>query len=95
VPDEESEDIVIKVAKKRFNYIKTKPLHLSQRIIEECENYAVININVKINKELESLLLSFGSDIEILSPSSFRNSFLKKIEAMNEIYFNDEENLHT
>ena len=51
VPDVDAEDIVIKVTGKRFNYIRTKPLHLSQRIIEEAEGYAVISINVKVNKD--------------------------------------------
>ena len=38
VPDGDAEDIVIKVTGKRFNYIRTKPLHLSQRIVEEAED---------------------------------------------------------
>lgn len=63
VSDKESKDIIIRVSRKRYDYIKTKPLHLSQRLIEENDIFAVISINVKINKELESLLLSFGSDV--------------------------------
>ena len=35
VPDKESETIIIRVNRKRYDYIKTKPLHLSQRLIEE------------------------------------------------------------
>ena len=94
VPDGESEDIIIKVDKKRFNYISTKPIHLTQRIMEETDNYVVISINVKVNRELEALLLSFGSDVEILSPETFRRQIAEKIKAMNEKYMNCEENLH-
>ena len=93
--DTPSEDIIIKVTGKRFNYIRTKPLHLSQRIIEEAEDYAIISINVKVNKELESLILSFGDDLEIVSPSTFRNQIAEKIKAMNQYYLNDAENLHS
>lgn len=92
VPDGDAEDIVIKVTGKRFNYIRTKPLHLSQRIIEEAEGYAIISINVKVNKELESLILSFGDDMEVISPTSFRDRIAEKIQAMNQRYVkrNDE-----
>ena len=86
VPDGDAEDIVIKVTGKRFNYIRTKPLHLSQRIIEEAEGYAIISINVKVNNELESLILSFGDDMEVISPTSFRDRIAEKIQAMNQRY---------
>ena len=95
VPDVDAEDIVIKVTGKRFNYIRTKPLHLSQRIIEEAEGYAIISINVKVNKELESLILSFGDDLEIIAPASFRDRVAEKIQAMNLKYLNNAENLHS
>ena len=88
VPEGEPEDIVIKVAKKRYNYIKTKPLHLSQRVVEEGDDYAVISINVKVNNELEAQLLSFGSDVEVLKPASFRTRISEKIQLMNHKYNN-------
>ena len=86
VPDVDAEDIVIKVTAKRFNYIRTKPLHLSQRIIEDTEGYAIISINVKVNKELESLILSFGEDMEVIAPVSFRDRIAEKIQATNKKY---------
>jgi len=94
VPEGEPEDIIIKVDKKRFNYISTKPIHLTQRIMEETDDYVVISINVKVNRELEALLLSFGSDVKILSPDTFRKRIAEKIQAMNQKYMNCEENLH-
>ena len=88
VPESEPEDIVIKVAKKRYNYIKTKPLHMSQRVVEEGDDYAVISINVKVNNELEAQLLSFGSDVKVLKPASFRTRISEKIQLMNHKYNN-------
>ena len=60
----------------------TKPLHLSQRIISEDDGYTKISINVKINKELISLLLSFGPDVEVIAPASLRAMIAKDTEAM-------------
>lgn len=95
VPDEDSENILLRVNKPRFEYIRTKPLHLSQRITEENDCFAVISINVKVNKELESLILSFGSDMEVLKPDSFRERIAKVSRALNQKYLNYEENLHS
>lgn len=86
VPDTDPEDIVLRINKPRFEYIRTKPLHLSQRILEENDNYAVATINVKINKELEALVLSFGNDMEVLEPVDFRKHIADKIKVMNEKY---------
>lgn len=88
-------DVVLRVNNKRFNFIKTKPLHLSQRIISKDDEYTTISINVKINKELIALILSFDSDIEVVSPTSLRTEIVKRICAMRNNYSNDEENLHT
>lgn len=95
VPDGDAEDVVIKVTCKRFNYIRTKPIHLSQRIIEEAEGYAIISINVKVNNELESLILSFGDDMEVIAPLTLRDRIAEKIQAMNHKYLKNAENLHS
>ena len=95
VPESESENVVLRISKPRFEYIRTKPLHLTQHIVEDNDDFAVININVKINKELESLVLSFGNDIEVLSPIYFKQQVANKIRSMNQKYLSDEENLHS
>ena len=86
VPEGDTEDIILRISKPRFEYIRTKPLHLSQRIVEENEYFAVVTINVKINKELEALVLSLGGDMEVISPDSFRTRIAQKIQSMNQKY---------
>lgn len=86
VPAEDPEDIVLRISKPRFEYIRTKPLHLSQRLVEDNDYFAVISINVKVNKELEALILSLGSDVEVLSPEGFRARIAEKIRVMNQKY---------
>ena len=84
-------DVILRVWNNRFNYIKTKPLHLSQRIISEEDGYTKISINVKINLELISLILSFGPDVEVIAPASLRAMIAKDTEAM--LYKYKKENL--
>ena len=86
VPDDGAVDVVLRISKPRFDYIRTKPLHLSQRVVEENDNFAVVTINVKINKELEALILSYGSDMEVISPIGFRTRIAEKTKIMNQKY---------
>ena len=86
VPEREPEDIVLRISKPRFEYIRTKPLHLTQRILEEGDDFAIITINVKVNRDLESLLLSYGSDLEVLTPEHFRERIARTTLAMNQKY---------
>ena len=86
VPKTSPENILLRINNNRYNYIKTKPLHSSWDIIEEGDNYTTISITVKINKELESLILSFGDDIEVLEPLYFRKCIADKIKVMNQKY---------
>lgn len=82
------ESIEIKVDKRRFNYIDTKPLHSSQIHLKSksTDNYEFITIKVKINNELISTLLSFGPDIEVVAPEDLRKIMRDKIEKMYRDY---------
>ena len=78
------EEIVLKFSKKRLPYVLTKPIHKSQEIVDM--EGRTIKISVAPNKELESRILQFGSDVEVLSPASFRERIKGKISEMLNIY---------
>ena len=60
------ENVRLQFSKNRFPYVETKPLHGSQKIIDHRNR--IIEINVIPNKELRTMILSFGNDVEVLSP---------------------------
>lgn len=91
VPEGDSQDIIIKVYKESMGFFSTKPLHLSQRIIESTDDYMIIVINVKTNYELDSKILSFGPSVEVLAPESYRAHISEKIRATIKNYSNDAE----
>lgn len=64
------ENIQLKFSSNRFPYVMTKAIHSSQRIID-IEN-RIIEISVIPNNELDALILSYGRDIEVLSPIHYR-----------------------
>ena len=59
-------------------YLETKPLHKTQRLINEEEN--IFQLQVGVNFELKSKLLSFGSELTVLEPQSLKLSIMKTLE---------------
>lgn len=64
--------IQIQIDKNLFPYIKTKPIHGSQKYIGEKDGCEIIQLELIPNYELESLLLGFGEKIEVLAPKELR-----------------------
>lgn len=83
-PDCETVHILLSFSKSRFPYVLSKPLHGSQMIIDQ--NRCQIQIEVKPSRELYQQLLSFGPDVEVLSPESVRNEMAQKITEMQNLY---------
>lgn len=63
-----------------LSYIQTKPLHGSQKIKEKSDTFVLIELELIPNYELESLILSHGEGIEILSPEILRNKIKNRIQ---------------
>ncbi|MDD4819292.1 MAG: WYL domain-containing protein, partial [Flavobacteriales bacterium] len=82
----EIETIKLKVDKKRYNYIASKPLHQTQKVKERGGDYVVIELKVIPNYEFETLLLGFADSIEILEPTTLKQTIserAKKIFSKN------------
>lgn len=75
--DAKVEDVVLKFSAHRFPYIKAKPIHGSQKVLSETDR--TIGLKIIPNKELQSIILSFGDDVEVLQPEAFRESIAVKI----------------
>ncbi len=65
-----TQKVVIEIQKDHWPYIKTKPLHASQTEHKgiQSDESVTITLNVKLNYELESLLLSHGEKLEVIEP---------------------------
>ena len=67
-------------------YIQTKPIHHSQKQIKQVEGGFETSIKVIPNYELESLILSFGERIKILSPKSFQERISNRSTKLYSLY---------
>ncbi|MDH6252982.1 putative DNA-binding transcriptional regulator YafY [Chryseobacterium sp. H1D6B] len=71
------QNVIFKLNAKHAPYVKTKPFHHSQEIINEDENGTTFKICVQLNFELERMILGLGEFITVLKP----NKLKKRIQA--------------
>jgi predicted DNA-binding transcriptional regulator YafY len=87
--DEEAVDIILKIKKNRWGYLRTKPFHASQKLVEEPnpdQNFVTIKIHVIPNFELYSNLLFYGEDLEVVKPQKIRKKMKTIIDKMKDNY---------
>ncbi len=53
-------------------YLHTNPIHESQQVVCETDEYTEFTLFVIQNYEIRHKLLSYGADIEVIEPASFR-----------------------
>lgn len=80
IPDDDTvrERIVLRFCARQFAYVKAKPLHPSQQILDEEEHR--LSIEVRPNYELDYSILSLGPDVEVLAPADYREHIRQKLE---------------
>lgn len=71
-------------------YIKTKPLHTSQKLVKENEDGScVFKIEIVINFEMYSVFMSYGPGVRILSPRQAVSYMRDKTKEMALLYEQD------
>ena len=76
--NENPQKVQIKINEQLAPYIFSKPIHGSQKVIDR-ENL-IIEIEVFINYELMSVIMSYGDGLEILKPIELRTQLKEKFE---------------
>lgn len=84
--DGEKVKVILGTNHKQANYIKTKPIHSSQKIMEMNEEEVVFSLEVIINYEFQSLLLSFGENVWVKNPDFLVEEMAFRIDTMRKNY---------
>lgn len=80
------ETIRLKFIAEQGIYIETRPLHHSQKLISRTNEYMVFEFKLKPTFDFFQELMSYGSDLEVLSPHSLRKKITDCARAMFETY---------
>ncbi|WP_316738506.1 WYL domain-containing protein [Pedobacter aquatilis] len=70
-------------------YIKSLPLHSSQRIIKDNEDELLIELLIHPTFDLEMQILSYAENVKVLAPESLKKSIRKRIKDCYEQYKED------
>ncbi len=78
--------IKIKALGRQKYYLDTKPFHHSQEMIKEEKDFAIFQLEVIPNFELQSKILANADTLEVISPKSFKDLITSRITRANGIY---------
>ena len=84
--DSPIETVRLKVTKDQANYLRSLPLHYTQRETETNNDYCIFEYRLKPSFELKQELLRYGQTIEVLAPQSFRDEIAQDAIAMYHKY---------
>jgi predicted DNA-binding transcriptional regulator YafY len=86
--DWEPQEVKIKVVNNQVRYFDTLPLHSSQQKVEEesDEEYTVYKYHLAPTHDFKKEIMSWGPDIEVLSPEDFRQEIKDAVAYMAEQY---------
>lgn len=69
LPNDEPQEIIIKTAPIKAAYYKANPLHHSQKIVEENEDFTTFSLFIYLTYDLQQELRSHGDDqVKVLKP---------------------------
>ncbi len=82
----EVQRVVVRAFGTGCDYVRSLPIHTSQREIESDVNTATFELFVRPNYELYQALLALGPQIEVLSPIAVRHRMRDYIDEMRSLY---------
>jgi predicted DNA-binding transcriptional regulator YafY len=84
--NQQPEEVKLLFDKYQTPYVLTKPLHSSQRNKLLEDGSLEIRINVILNYELETRILSFGEKVKVIAPETLVKKIFNRINLLKERY---------
>ena len=84
--DPEVETVKLKVSAKQSNYLRSLPLHPSQKEVERGDDYSVFELSLCPEFDFQQEILSQTPEIEVLEPQWLREEIAKKLKDTCEKY---------
>lgn len=80
------EKILLEFANRQGNYIKTFPLHETQKIIKETKDTLLLEIYIHPTNDIIMELLKYGEEVKVISPIGLQKEMKKRISQMKNLY---------
>lgn len=86
VAEGKPEKVVLQFVPMQGKYIKTMPIHHSQKIIKDTDKELRISLELVLNTELKMQLLSYGANVKVLQPKSLADEIKHTVKEMAKVY---------
>lgn len=80
--NKQPEEIVLKVYRNQVDYVRSSPIHASQKEIETTKEYAVFHYYLRPSFDFIQHLLWHRENMEVLRPASLRDEMRKLLQQM-------------
>lgn len=81
LPQDQVQDIILKIDGHNAPYVLTKPFHHSQKLIQRHADKSItISLRLHHNYELERLILGFAESIEVIKPRRLKGRIKKQLK---------------
>ena len=84
--DMKPERVLLKVSPMQTKYFRSLPLHRSQEEVETHEDYSIFSYFLTNDYDFKQDVLSYGKEVEVLEPASFRKSISATASDIADIY---------
>ncbi|MFJ1425981.1 helix-turn-helix transcriptional regulator [Capnocytophaga canimorsus] len=84
--DKQIERVVLKTNEEKTKYLKSLPLHHSQKEIKTEDNYTFFEYFLRPTYDFRQEILSHGAEIEVISPNWFREEIQQIVAEMHKFY---------
>lgn len=83
---EPAQKVILEFSWQQGNYIKSFPLHASQKIISDTEDALEIELYIHPTNDIVMELMKYGSEVKILEPESLQKKIKVRIVEMTQLY---------
>lgn len=86
VPNEKPVKILLSFSPRMGKYVKTQPLHHSQKVIKDDADALQVELLLVVNPELIMLLLGYGAAVRVVYPRSLAADIAKEAKKIVNLY---------
>lgn len=81
-PESKPEKVMLKATYPAVWYMETKPIHPSQKLLVEGEDFKVFEMELIPNEEFVQALLVYADQVEVMKPVSLRKKLVERARAI-------------
>ncbi len=86
LPGTTVQQVTLWVSPEQTPYVKTKPLHETQKLRVQEDGSSIVSIEVYPNYELEQLLLSFCEGVRVMAPADLVSRIKERLNEARRLY---------